>query len=435
MKRIISFIITYVFVCAMFCYVLSHEYQKGVSGSNIIQEAEQEEFLQEELAQEDSVEEESMENKQLVNSVHEPIREEFYYQYNRLNELEKTIYNKLSYAVKKMDTSVELYSYKCSKDMIEKIYAALVADYPQYFYLTKNCSYSYDSKKQCVKQLLLMYTDGTTTDQYDDYGKRTITANRDVINDKINTFEAKISEFISNIPCDSSALEKEKCIYEWIQNHVAYDMQAAALVENPNEIQVPHAYDVYGAACEGNAVCEGYAKLFQYLCYCVGVNSTVVFGTSSGQPHMWNCVELDKEWYMLDVTWDDSGKENLYCYSYFNVTRSKMSQDHFVDTSTLKVPNCVSDTHAFYNQYALYVSDISSAPINYQQVLDYLVKNGDRQLCLYRGNQTESMQEYIGKQILRKNSEVQQYIAFRGYDIDLEYSYIEAGEYCYIPLK
>ena len=418
MKRIVSFITTYVFVCAIFCFVLFSDNQNDVPESNISHDVEQE-------VQEDNP----------TKVIHEPVAEQSYYQYSRLNDLEKTIYDKLNSSVKKMDTSVDLYSYKCSKDMIGKIYAALTADYPQYFYLTKNCSYSYDSKKQCVNQLFLMYTDGTTTDQYDDSGKRTITANRDVITNKINAFEAKISEIISSIPSDSSALEKEKWIYEFIQSHVAYDMQAADLVNKPNGIQVPHAYDVYGAICEGNAVCEGYAKLFQYLCYCVGVNSTVVFGTSSGQPHMWNCVELDNEWYMLDVTWDDSGQENLYCYSYFNLTRSKMSEDHFVDTSTLKVPSCVSDTYAFYNQYALYVSDISSAPTNYQQVLDRLVQKGDKQLCLYRGNQSGSMQEYIGKQILRTNSEVQQYISSKGYAIDLEHSYIEAGEYCYIYLK
>lgn len=430
MKRIVSFIITYVFVCAIFCFVLFREYQKDVPENNIPHDVEQEETAQEELVQEESVQE-----NQSINVVHEFVKEQFYYQYSQLNDMEKPIYDKLNRAVKHFETSVDLSSYKCSGDMIEKIYAALMADYPQYFYLTKNCSYSYDSKNQCVKQLLLMYTDGTTTDQYDDYGKRTITANRDVIANKINAFEAKISEFISSIPSDSSALKKEKLIYEFIQSHVSYDMKAAALVDNPTGIQVPHAYDVYGAMCEKNAVCEGYAKLFQYLCYCAGLNSTVVFGTSSGQPHMWNCVEIDNEWYMLDVTWDDSGKENLYCYSYFNLTRSKMSQNHVVDASTLHVPNCVSDTHAFYNQYALYVSDVSSAPLNYQQVLDALVENGDRQLCLYRGNQTGSMQEYIGKQILRNSSEVQQYIASKGYAIELEHSYIEAGEYCYIPLK
>ena len=430
MKRIVSFITTYVFLCAIFCFVLFGENQNDVPEGSVSHDVEQEE-----LEQEDSVQKDYIQENQPTSVIHKPVPEQSYYQYSRLNDLEKTIYDKLNRAVKKMDTSVDLSSYKCSKDMIEKIYAALVADYPQYFYLTKNCSYSYDSKKQCVNQLFLMYTDGTTTDQYDDSGKRTITANRDVIANKINAFEAKISEFIRSIPSDSSALEKEKRIYEFIQSHVAYDMQAADLINNPNVIQVPHAYDIYGAACEGNAVCEGYAKLFQYLCYCVGVNSTVVYGTSSGQPHMWNCVELDNEWYMLDVTWDDSGKENLYCYSYFNLTRSKMSEDHVVDTSTLKVPSCVSDTYAFYNQYALYVSDISSAPTNYQQVLDRLVQKGDKQLCLYRGNQSGSMQEYIGKQILRTNSEVQQYISSKGYAIDLEHSYIEAGEYCYIYLK
>ncbi len=322
MKRLVSFIITFVFFCVIFCFVSFSEHQNVTHESDISNVAEQD--VQEKF-------------------VHEPVAEQNYYQYQALNDLEKTLYNELNRAVKKFDDSVELYSYNCSGDMIVKIYAALMADYPQYFFLTKNCSYSYDSNKQCVRKVLLMYTDGTTTDQYGEYGERTITADRNVITNKINTFEAEISEFVTSIPTNSSDFKKEKLIYEFIQSHVAYDMQAASLVNTPTGIQVPHAYDVYGAMCDKNAVCEGYAKLFQYLCYCVGINSTVVLGSSSGEPHMWNCVEIDNKWYMLDVTWDDCGKDNLYCYRYFNLTEKQMSENHSADTYVLKVPSCVSE--------------------------------------------------------------------------------------------
>lgn len=309
MKRLISFIITFAFLGIMFCFV----------------------FFSED------------ENKEQEKFVHEPVAEQEYYQYNALNDLEKTIYNELHLAVKNFDESVELHSYHCSGDLIVKIYAALAADYPQYFFLTKNCSYVYDSNKESVKKILLTYTDGATTDQYDEKGNKVITANRSVITDKIHTFDSMVSEVIQRIPTNSSDLEKEKFIYEFIQGHVTYDMGAAALVNNPTGIQVPHAYDVYGAMCEGNAVCEGYAKLFQYLCYCVGINSTIVLGTSSGDPHMWNCVEIDDKWYMVDVTWDDCGKENLYCYKYFNLTEEEMSEKHSADDSVLKVPSCISE--------------------------------------------------------------------------------------------
>lgn len=323
MKRLISFIITFIFFGAIFCFVLLSEHQNATHESAISNE---------------------MEQDGQGNYIHEPIAEQNYYQYNALNDLEKTIYDELNRAVRKFDESVQLNSYHCSGDMVVKVYAALMADYPQYFFLTKNCSYVYDPNKQSVKKILLTYTDGTTTDQYDAKGNRVSTANRTVITDKIHTFDSMISEVIKRIPTNSSELEKEKIIYKFIQSHVTYDMQAAALVDDPNGIQVPHAYDVYGAMCEKNAVCEGYAKLFQYLCYCVGINSTVVLGTSSGDPHMWNCVEIDSKWYMLDVTWDDCGKDNLYCYRYFNLTESQMSENHSADYSVLKVPSCISKT-------------------------------------------------------------------------------------------
>lgn len=368
-------------------------------------------------------------------AAHTPIAEQDYYQYHSLNDLEKTIYQAIVQEIKASNTFVNLSKYSCSHNTLSKIYECIMADYPQFFYLAKNSSYTCDSTGKNVKQLILMYTDGTTTDQYNERGERIVTANRSTISEQVRNFQAKISEVLTTIPASSSELEKEKIIYEFLQSHVTYDTQAATLVYSPEGTQIPHAFDVYGALCEGKAVCEGYAKLFQYLCYCVGIQVTQIYGSSSNQPHMWNAVKIQNEWYMSDATWDDSGRDELRCYSYFNVTTNQIASDHSIDNMYLKVPSCTSETYAFYNHYALYIHDLSTAPTNYQQVLDNLAKNSDKYLYIYIGNQSEITNEYLVSQVLSNESAVQQYISSMNYAITLDNQYITAGKYGYIQLK
>ena len=182
------------------------------------------------------------------------------------------------------------------------------------------------------------------------------------------------------------------------------------------------------------AVCEGYAELFQYLCYCVNINATPVYGTAYNVGHMWNAVLLDSEWYMVDVTWDDTAKDGLHCYGYFNITESVISTDHTIDYETIRVPSCTATTYAFYNWYALYVSSSSEDPTNYENVIDYLAKGSEKYLCVYVGNISKGKRKYIQQYILSSKSRLQQYISSMEYSISFDSTYYTIGNYCYIPL-
>lgn len=66
-----------------------------------------------------------------------------------------------------------------------------------------------------------------------------------------------------------------------------------------------------GSTGTAGPVCEAYARAFKVLCDksaipCVLVDGRAKNSTSSeGEAHMWNYVQLDNEWYAVDVTWND----------------------------------------------------------------------------------------------------------------------------------
>lgn len=115
-----------------------------------------------------------------------------------------------------------------------------------------------------------------------------------------------------------------------------------------------YAHAAAGVFVDGNAVCEGYAKAFKVLCNRANIMSEVVFGKSGtfelmdlltpDDNHMWNIVQIDGDWYEMDVTFDDPvGSNSLYdTYTFFNITSEDISLDHYrADVLTLPIGTSV----------------------------------------------------------------------------------------------
>ena len=85
-------------------------------------------------------------------------------------------------------------------------------------------------------------------------------------------------------------------------------------------------------------------------------------------PHMWNSVKIDGNWYHLDITWDDS--ENAY-YHYFNLSDKVIKRDHVIaerfenvpnsttDIYNIFLPKCDSDSANFFVVESTFIDDFS----------------------------------------------------------------------------
>ncbi|MBQ8202963.1 MAG: hypothetical protein IJZ75_01605 [Clostridia bacterium] len=373
-----------------------------------------------------------------IESHHTPLSASSYYQYSTLSAKEKEVYSVITKTAAEAKNVADISEFKLNHNAAYNILQKFIADNPQYFYISKTYLFTTNADTGDVLAIILCYTDGTVTDTFDDNLELVKTADRNIIGSKIEKFNKKIQQILENIPSNFSGIEKEKLIHDYIHKTVTYDYASANQNFGHGET-LPHAFDIYGSSVNGKAVCEGYSKLFQYLCYCVGINATQIIGTADGGNHMWNGVNIDGKWYHIDVTWGDSG--DYLNYSHFNLTTEKISRDHQIDKSHTAVPECSSTEKAAINTFIIYVGDLSSPPANYKTATDIAAKLKDKTLFVYFENPKMNgdlinlnfYQQYITKYFFDAANEVSDYIYNKG--LTLKTSINGIGDMIYLTAE
>ena len=363
-------------------------------------------------------------------SHHTPLSRDEYYQYSHLSAQQKQLYNAMYSAAELGVNDIDVKKLSRTRNDVVKVYKAFTADNPQFFYISKHYSYTISESDSTILNFTLYYSDGVNEDDFDDNGNRISTANRAAISRQKAEFDKKIGEILASIPSDVRKVEIERLIYDYVCDNVTYDDETADKVKSGTDT-VTHSFDAYGAACKSLAVCEGYAKLFQYLCYRTGINSTQVLG-AEGTYHMWNAIQIDGKWYFVDTTWDDSEEKGFNFYRYFNVTAASVADNHPADSSVLTVPECTATDAAFYNVFALCTNG-NDLPSNYKEIIDLTYNYSGRFLCIYRTEESLDLSRFIDLQIRSPRSPIRQYIAEKGYPMTIgECRFIDT--YYYIKL-
>ncbi len=326
---------------------------------------------------------EKLEEEVVIETHHTPLAASKYYQFSTLSATEKEIYGVISASASKSLNVADISKFEVKYETAYSVLQKFIADNPQYFYISRSYIITTNADTGDVLAIILSYTDGTVADTFDNSLNLTKSADRKVIADKIDKLTKAIEKILENIPSNFTELEKEKIIHDYIQKNVTYDYVAAG-TNYVSAAALPHAYDIYGAAVEGKSVCEGYSKLFQYLCYCTGINATQITGTADGGAHMWNAVNIDGKWYQTDVTWDD-GSDYL-SYAYFNLTDAAIGTDHKAEKKYTSVPECKSTESSATNTFVIYVEDTSNPPVNYKTAIDIAAKLKDKRIYIYFAN-------------------------------------------------
>ncbi len=171
------------------------------------------------------------------------------------------------------------------------------------------------------------------------------------MNEKV---ENECNKIIGKIPDNLSEFEKELFIHDYIVNKCTYDDKA-----------LEKSSTAYSCLVEGYSACEGYSKAAKILLEKVGIECYTISGKSVNfdgktEGHMWNIVNIDGEYYHLDVTWDDpTTQDNTQTVShiFFNVSEKNISIDHSNFSSPFL---CESEKANYFNKTDSVISSLST---------------------------------------------------------------------------
>lgn len=232
------------------------------------------------------------------------------YYYNQLSDTAKKIYDKLKEHKEDMKTGTYEIDFgtefnnvlntkdgeKILNEEYQSAWNAFSYDNVDLFYL--------DISK--ISMTIEARTEGGTTTYYVKIGPGNYSsylsstfANKQEIEDAEAYIEDIRNQVISILGPYDNAM-KIKVVNEWIIDNLTYEDREG----NNNK------YNLYGAIVETRVVCEGYSRMFKYIMDglnipCILVSGTATNSESQTELHAWNYVELNGQWYAIDVTWND----------------------------------------------------------------------------------------------------------------------------------
>ncbi len=153
--------------------------------------------------------------------------------------------------------------------------------------------------------------------------------------------EKAANEIMSMLTPDMDDYEKLKFFHDYL------------VLNCENSTEGEYVDTIYGALVCKEALCEGYAKAFSYLCNLAGIENVIVTGYT-GVAHMWNMVKLNGNWYHVDVTWDNPDDElhkefsDVILYQYFMVTDSVIENNHTIWTDPAEPPKAYGTEENYF---------------------------------------------------------------------------------------
>lgn len=229
-----------------------------------------------------------------------------------------------------------------------------------------------------------------------DYPVKSIKTMQDYDMKSLNAIEEIIEAHITS---QMSVLEREQALMSALMKKITYSGQLinGAYVTNAT----PLSHTMWGGLVEGRAVCDGYAKSLMYCLNVVGISSQMVTGTAKGQSHAWNIVQLDNNYYHVDLTWaDQDGNTVGVLPNYFNELDAYMMKTHNWDHS--KYPSTSSNTYcslfAPINMKGIYrVNNESELNVALKSIKNEALSSGT--IVLYNLNANKWQKDKIIKNI------------------------------------
>ncbi len=167
-----------------------------------------------------------------------------------------------------------------SDEYTRSLVVSLLNDYPAFFYLD-HISMSYTSYKN---------PDGTLKScVYEFKPAYTLSSQEKILEAKAD-WNQRLASILSIVTPEMNDLEAALVLHDYLCTHFSYD----------TTLTISNSYQFLK---EGTGICEAYAGTYSALLSSLNIPN--LFAISVQMNHIWNVVQIDGEWYHIDVTWDD----------------------------------------------------------------------------------------------------------------------------------
>lgn len=229
----------------------------------------------------------------------------YYPYYAMLNDKEQHLYRQI-YANAGEGHAAFAPVESVSPEQLKNVFSAVYNDHPELFWMDTAYACKYTERGSCV--------------EIDLQFNRTM-QNLDSAKAAFDKNAGYILEEAGKLPND---YEKEKYVHDALIDKIFYNVSAEM-----NQ-------SAYSAMVNGETVCAGYARAFQYLLQQLGIPCYYCTGYAE-ERHAWNIVALDDGYYHVDVTWDDEANGS---YDYFNKTDADYADSHLRQDMSVNLPAC-----------------------------------------------------------------------------------------------
>ena len=263
------------------------------------------------------------------------------YYYNQMSKLHQSAYHAMKTGITALQTSFSVPRLEARE--LSDIFFKLRLDHPEIFYVT---TFTYR-----------FYQDASHVEFFPEY-----LFDKNKIKEHQKAMEARITKLIRPVQ-GKPAKEQEQYIHDFVVQNIRYD-----------KLKKPYSHEIIGALGQGVSVCEGIAKAVKILCDRLNIPCIIVICDADPDNgvkyrHAWNLIKLEKSWYHLDCTFDNTltnghqisedgtavGAKNdpnaLIRYDYFNLCDEQIYRDH--RKAMYPIPAATDNSRFFYKEAKL----------------------------------------------------------------------------------
>jgi len=177
--------------------------------------------------------------------------------------------------------SVDLSVYKIKEQDLIRIYTDLIASSPEFFYLDNKITYYYNKSdtNKTITSVKFVYTMSESERE-----KASL------------EYEAELAYIVSLVDRSMSEVEKALWVHDYFVAMFSYDDKEAH-------------FDAYSLFKERKGVCQAYSLGYIAVMRELGIDAVMI--SSPDMNHAWNLVNINGNWYHVDLSYDDPMPDQL----------------------------------------------------------------------------------------------------------------------------